>query len=184
MKTFAVSGLCLAIFSASLLLAQEPPKVTAPQKEHEWLQQFVGEWESDLEASAGPGQPAMKCQGTMKSRALGGFWVLSEMEMDMMGMPMKAVQTLGYDPQAKKYVGTWVDSMSNHMWKYTGAIDKGGKILTLEAEGPNFMLEGKLSMYRDVYEFKSKDHLVLTSSMQGDDGKWNTFMSGNILRKK
>jgi hypothetical protein len=182
-KTIAIIGSFVILFAASTLVAQEIPKLPTPQKEHEWLHQFVGEWESESEASMGPGQPAMKCKGTMKSRMLGGFWVVSDMTSDMMGMQMTAIQTVGYDPSSKKYVGTWVDSMINYMWKYEGTIDESGKILTLAAEGPNFMLEGKLSKFRDVYEFKSRDHIVVTSSMQGDDGKWVTFMTGNIRRK-
>ena len=183
MKTFAISGLFVTLLTASVLLAQEPPKFPTPQKEHELLKQFVGEWESELEATAGLGQPAMKCKGTMSSRMLGGFWVVSEINMDMMGMPMKGVQSVGYDSKSKKYVGTWVDSMTDHLWKYSGSVDGTGKILALEAEGPNFMTEGKMAMFRDAYEFKSKDHIVMTSSMQGEDGKWMTFMSGNMHRK-
>lgn len=182
MKSLALSTLFVTLLSVSCLLAQEPPKTPAPQKEHEWLQQFVGEWESEMEASIGPGQPPMKCKGTMNSRMLGGFWSISEMKSEMMGVPMASIQTLGYDVEKKKYIGTWVDSMMGHMWKYVGSVDKTGKTLTLEAEGPNFMQEGKIAKFRDAYEFKSKDHLVLTSSMQGEDGKWITFMTGNIHR--
>ncbi len=184
MKTFAVLGSFVILFAASILVAQEVPKMPAPQKEHEWLRQFVGEWESASEASMGPGQPAMKCEGTINSRALGGFWVVSELKSEMMGIPITAVQTIGYDPQSKKYVGTWVDSMMDHMWTYQGTVDKTGKILTLEAEGPNLMQAGKLAKYRDVYEFKTQDHMVLSSSMQDEDGKWVTFMTGNARRKK
>lgn len=144
----------------------------------------MGEWDSEMEAIAGPGQPAMKCKGTLSARSLGGFWVVAEIKTDMGGKPMVGVQALGYDPKTKKYVGTWVDSMTAHMWKYEGTLDDSGKILTLEAEGPNFMLEGKTSKYRDVYEIKSKDEVKTSSSMQGEDGKWISFMSGTSKRKK
>jgi hypothetical protein len=184
MKTFAISGVFCALFATSVLLAQEPPKAPAPQKEHEFLKQFVGEWETEMEASAGPGEKPMKCKGTMSSRMLGGFWVLSEIDSDMLGTPMKGLQTIGYEPKAKKYVGTWVDSMMNHMWKYSGTVDESGKTLTLEADGPSFTGEDKLAKYRDSYEFKAKDHIVMTSSMQGEDGKWMTFMTGHLRRKK
>ena len=184
MKMIAALGLLPALFAVSLVVAQEPPKLPPPQKEHEWLKQFVGEWESESEGSAGPGQPPIKCKGSMSSRMLGGFWVVSESKADVLGTQMNAIQTIGYHPQSKKYVGTWVDSMLNHLWKYEGTVDAAGKILTLEAEGPNFMLEGKLTKFRDIYEFKSKDHIVATSSMLGEDGKWVTFMTGNVKRKK
>ena len=185
MKSAVVfAALLVAQVVSSALMAEETPKFPAPQKEHEWLRQFVGEWESEAESAAVAGQPAMTCKGTMRSRMLGGFWVVSESEADMMGMQFNAIQTIGYNPQAKKYVGTWVDSMLGHMWKYEGNVDASGKLLTLEAEGPNFLQAGKLAKFRDAYEFKSKDHIVLTSSMLGEDGKWTTFMTGNVRRKK
>ncbi len=98
--------------------------------------------------------------------------------------PMTAIQTLGYDPKAKKYVGTWVDSVMDHMWKYEGTLDPEGKVLTLEAEGPSFTGDGKTAKYRDVYEFKSKDEIATKSEMLGDDGKWVNFMKGTVKRKK
>jgi hypothetical protein len=173
----------VVLVAVSTLPAQAPPKFPGPEQQHEWLRQFVGEWESEAEGTAGPGQPAMKCKGTMRSRMLGGFWVISETNAEMMGTTMNAIQTIGYDPAKKKYVGTWVDSMMNHLWKYEGTVDATGKTLTLEAEGPNFFAEGKVTKFRDAYEFKSKDHIIATSSMLGDDGKWITFMTGNARRK-
>ncbi len=173
-----------AWFCVSVLVAQQPPGMPAPVKEHEWLKQFIGEWEITSEAHMGPDQPAMKCQGTISSRSLGGFWIVSEMKANMMGTDITALQTIGYHPQKKKYIGSWVDSMTDHMWTYEGTVDSTGKILTLEAEGPNFMVEGKTAKFRDIYEFKSKDEIILTSSMQGEDGKWTTFMTGTAKRKK
>jgi hypothetical protein len=167
---------------SSILMAQEELEFPEPAEEHQWLKQFVGEWTSESDAKAGPDQPPIKCKGTMSSRMLGGFWVVSEVKSDMGEIKVNAVQTIGYDPEKKKYVGTWVDSMTNHMWHYEGTIDESGKKLTLEAEGPNFMSAGQTAKYRDAYEFKSEDHIVATSSMQGDDGKWVTFMTGDVRR--
>ena len=172
------------LFGLGPTLEAQPPEFSAPEKQHQWLQQFVGSWETESEGSMGPDQPPMKCRGTMKTRMLGGFWVVNEMQGDIMGTPMTGIQTIGYDSANKQYVGTWVDSMMNHMWKYEGTVDESGKILTLEAMGPNFMAEGKLAKFRDAYEFKSADHIVATSSMLRSDGKWIAFMTGNMRRTK
>lgn len=175
---------CVALAATVAIRAQEQPQFPGPEKEHEWLKQFVGEWESESKASMRPGQPPLECTGTMSCRMLGPFWVISEVTGHMGGTTVKAVQTIGYDPEKKRYVGTWVDSMMNHLWKYEGAVDESGKKLTLEAEGPNFMAGGKTTKFRDAYEFKSKDHIVVTSSMLTEDGKWVTFMTGHARRKK
>ena len=155
-----------------------------PVKEHEWLQQFVGEWEGEAEIHMEPGKPPVKSKGSETVRRLGGFWIISEGKSDMMGAPFNHVLTIGYDPDSKKYVGAWVDSMTSHLWKYEGTVDPTGKVLTLETEGPCPQKPGKLSKFREVTEFKSKDHRVFTSSMQGEDGKWTTLVTGNSRRKK
>jgi hypothetical protein len=182
-KASATLAFLLTVLASAQLMAQEVPSPSTPQDEHEWLQQFVGEWDSESEGSMGSGQ-TVKCKGTMSSRMLGKLWLVSESKADLMGTQIHALQTIGYDPQSKKYVGTWVDSVMNHMWEYEGTLDETGKILTLEAEGPHFSQPGKTSKYRDAYEFKSKDHIVAKSSTLGDDGEWVTFMTGNYMRKK
>src|SRR5687768_8603137 len=104
-----LTGVCVALIVVSNVKAQQPPQLPQPTKEHELLKKFVGEWESTAEAVAGPNMPAMTCKGRTSARMLGGFWVVIEGQTDMMGMKIDAVQTIGYDPQKKKYIGTWVD---------------------------------------------------------------------------
>jgi hypothetical protein len=177
--------LCALVLVAATAQSQDQPQPPQPTKEHDLLKKFVGEWESTAEAMAGPNQPAFTCKGRGTGKMLGGFWVVMEYETEMMGMKINALQTIGYDPKKKKYVGTWIDSMFNHKWDYVGEVDAAGKKLTLEAEGPNMLTaDGKNAKYRDTYEFKSPDHMEATSSMLGEDGKWVTFMTGQIKRKK
>lgn len=80
----------------------EVPAAPAVTKEHAWLKQFVGQWETTMEATV-PGQPATECKGTITSKAIGSYWVVNEMKSEMMGMPMIGQQTLGYDTKTKKY---------------------------------------------------------------------------------
>jgi hypothetical protein len=162
-------------------------EISTPQKEHKWLEKMVGEWTSEAEMTTEPGKPQEKCSGTESVRSLGGLWVLAEGhgEMPGGGGPATMMLTLGYDPQKKKFVGTWVGSMMTHLWVYSGTLDAGERVLTLEAEGPSMAApESKMAKYRDVIEFKSDDHRVLTSHMLGDDGKWSHFMTAHYRRKK
>jgi hypothetical protein len=135
-----------------------------------------------MEAVMAPGQPPIKCKGTESVRKLGGFWVVAEGSGEFMGTKTASVMTLGYDAAKKKYVGTWVDSMQNHMWKYEGTVDDSGKVLTLETEGPNPMTGG-MSKFRDVIELKGKDQKELRSMILGPDGKWFTFATAKYKRK-
>lgn len=54
-----------------------------PQKEHQWLQQLVGEWTSEAECSMGPGQPSTKSYGTERVRMVGGVWMVGEGQGEM-----------------------------------------------------------------------------------------------------
>jgi hypothetical protein len=158
---------------------------TEPQKEHEWLQQLVGEWTYESECSMEPGKPPEKFKGIENVRSLGGLWVLSEGSGEMPGGGMATmVMTLGYDPEKQRYIGTWVGSMMTHLWLYDGSLDAEKNRLTLNAEGPNCAEEGKLAKYKDVIEIKSSDHRLLTSHMLGDDGEWRPFMTASYRRKK
>ena len=179
-----MAGLAAMLACAPLLYAQDLPELPQPQKEHEWLQKFVGEWESEVEVTIEPGQAPMKGKGEETVRSLGGFWIVADGRSEMMGMKMGNVLTLGYDPESQKYVGTWVDSMTSYLWKYEGELDESGKVLTLETVGPCHLSAGKLRKFREVTEFKNKDYRVFTSSVQDEDGKWTTIVTGHYRRKK
>jgi hypothetical protein len=132
----------------------------------------------------GPGTAPVPCKGSDKCRVLGGFWMVSDGKGEMMGFKMENVLTLGYDPVKKKYVGQWVDSMMPHQWKYEGEVDESGKKITLHTEGPSPEAPTKMLKFRETFEFKSKDHRIFTSSMQGDDGQWKLLVTLNAKRKK
>ena len=158
---------------------------TEPSAEHHWLQKLVGEWTSETECSAGPGQPLQKLSGSESVRSLGGLWTLAEGQGEMPGGGVaKMLMTLGYDPEKKRYVGTWVGSMMTHLWVYDGSVDPSGRVLTLNAEGPSFLAPGKTAKYQDIIEFKSDDHRTLTSQTLGDDGTWHPFMTAHYRRTR
>jgi Protein of unknown function (DUF1579) len=164
---------------------QESTMVTEAQKEHQWLQKLVGEWTYETEATLEPGKPAEKFGGTESVRSLGGLWILAEGQGEMPGCgAATTMMTLGYDPQKKRYVGTWIGSMMPHLWVYDGEIDAAQRVLTLDSEGPAMTGEGKMAKYRDAIEFKTDDRRVLTSYVLDDDGKWRGFMTTNYWRKK
>lgn len=156
-----------------------------PQKEHEWLHKFVGEWTSEAERVMGPDQPPAKFTGTESVRSLGGVWVMCEGQGEMPGGgAATTILTLGYDPVRKRYVGTFLGSMMTHLWLYDGSLDPAGKVLTLDTEGPNCAVEGTMAKYKDVIEFQSDDHRVLTSHMRGEDGTWHGFMTAHYRRTR
>ncbi|HEX8295971.1 MAG TPA: DUF1579 domain-containing protein [Chthoniobacteraceae bacterium] len=165
--------------------AEQPmPEMPVPAKEHAWLERFVGEWETSAEICCNPAEPPMLCAGTETAAMLGGFWLVARGSSEMGKMPFESVLTLGYDPKRGKYVGTWIDSMTSHLWQYEGTVNAAGNILTLDTEAEFPGAPGKLSRFKEVTEFKSDDHRIFTSSIEGENGEWRTTVTVNYRRKK
>jgi Protein of unknown function (DUF1579) len=165
-----------------------------PQKQHQWLDQFVGEWVSETECSMGSDQPPSKMKGTevvrclghSESCSLGGLWIIAEGMGEgsdaSSGKTMTTMMTLGFDPQSDRFVGTFIGTMMTHLWIYNGSLDATEKVLTLDTEGPNFA-QGAMTKYKDIIEFVSTDHRIMTSQILGDDGNWLQFMTAHYRRQ-
>ncbi|MEX0886850.1 MAG: DUF1579 domain-containing protein [Phycisphaeraceae bacterium] len=155
-----------------------------PVPEHRWLERLVGEWDVEETWAPEPGQPEEPFRGSERVRWLGEIWIVGESEWQMPGGgTAENLLTLGYDPDKKRYVGTWVCSPMTHLWVYHDAeLDAAGNVLTLSAEGPSMTGEGTAS-YRDVITFKSDDHRTLTGHMLGEDGQWSQLMEAHYYRK-
>ena len=157
-----------------------------PQKEHQWLNKLLGEWTSEMEMETEPGKRE-KFTGTDSVRTLDGIWFIAEGQSDTSGGDAgssDSVMTLGYDPQRKRYVGTFIASMMTHLWIYEGELDADERVLTLNSEGPSMTEEGKMAQYRDAIEFRSDDHRLLTSHVLAEDGSWQHMMTAEYRRKK
>ncbi len=183
MKSTVIAALAVTLLTGlAMSQTEEFPKPAPPAKEHAWLQQLVGEWEVEMEMAEAPGTPPQKNKGTESVRSIGGYWIHSEFHCSMPGGPMTGIMTVGFNPETKTYVGTWIDSYSSHLWSYRGTVDGSGKILALEAEGPDMQDPSKKATYRDAIEVKGPDHKVLTSSVRGEDGAWTPFMTVHYRR--
>ncbi len=165
--------------------ADECPMMTKPQKEHNWLDQLIGEWSYEGACDGGPDQPPMQFKGVETVRSIGGLWIQAEGKgTSPDGSEMTSILNVGYDTRKKCYVGSWLCSMMDHMFVYEGKLDNAEKVLPLETEGPHFMDPTKTSRYRDIIEFVSPDHRVMRSEVQGDDGKWTQMVKADYKRVK
>jgi Protein of unknown function (DUF1579) len=152
-------------------------------KEHLWLQKLNGDWTFEGECNMGPDQPPHKSTGTQTVRSLDGLWSVGEGKGEAPdGSKVTSIITLGYDPQKKRFVGTFIASCMTHLWQYEGTLD--GNVLTLDCEGPSFSEDGKMAKYQDIFEIVDDDHWILRSRLLGEDGKWTDFMEARYRRKK
>jgi hypothetical protein len=152
-------------------------------REHEWLGRMVGDWTWEMEAEGPPDQPPIRDSGTESVRSLQGAWILCEgggTSPD--GAAEASIMTLGYDPDAARFRGTFISAMMAHLWIYEGSLDAAGQVLTLETEGPSYTGESGMARYRDTIELRGDSERVQTSSYQGADGGWHQFMTTSYRR--
>ncbi len=158
------------------------PQMPPPVAQHEWLQQFAGDWESEVEIFFDPAGPPMQTTGREKLRMLGGFWLISESTSDCEKMPYSNIITIGYSPAKGKYIGSCVDSMMAKMWIYEGTVS--GNKITLATEGECPDKPGKVRQFSESLELVDQDHKVFKSQIQQDDGTWQTCLVVKATRVK
>lgn len=156
-----------------------------PQVEHRWLENLVGDWTIETETDMGPDDPNQPSTGTERVRMLGDVWVVCELQWGMPGGSTALSQmTLGYDSEAKSYVGSFVSSCMTYLWIYTsGALDDVGKKLTLNTTGPSFSGNGT-GQFQDIIEVVDEDHRILRGMMLDENEVWHEFMTSKYTRKK
>ncbi|MFY0533069.1 DUF1579 domain-containing protein [Nannocystis pusilla] len=152
-----------------------------PQKQHQWLQQLVGEWTYETEASTDPECPSGAARGRETVRALGDLWIVAEGHGEHPAGPGGTLMALGFDPQKERFVGSWLGSMMPNLWVYEGQLDAGGRSLDLHSEGPAMSGEGR-GKYRDVIEIVSPDHRIFSGHALKPDGSWHRLMRTHYHR--
>jgi hypothetical protein len=157
-KPLAALAVCLLVLAAPAL-AQMPP-MPQPGREHEMLKKDVGTWDATVEMFMEPGAPASVSKGTEVVTTLGGFWQVSEFKSEMMGQPFEGRGATGYDPAKKKWVGTWIDTMTPGYYTVEGTYDAATKTLTATMEGPD--PSGAVTKIKETTEWKDADTRVFT----------------------
>jgi hypothetical protein len=76
----------------------------------------------------------MESEGTCEQKMLlGGRFLQQEFTGDMMGSPFTGIGVTGYDNHTKKYVSTWMDSMSTAILVFEGTASADGKTIIQES---------------------------------------------------
>lgn len=152
-----------------------PPAPPQPTTEHQKLADHAGVWKVACKFYMDPSQPSMEIEATETVEMFGSFWLTSTFEAEMFGAPFRGRATLGYDPQAKEYVSTWIDTMSPAFFKFTGNYDASGKVLEMSGEGYDCMTQ-ELTTYRTTDELKDDGSREFEMFMKMADGnEWKMF---------
>jgi len=178
----ALAAVVFVISTASSTPAQDQSWIQ-PTEEHKLLQKDVGTWDANVKLWAEAGAEPMTSKATEKNELLkGGMWLVSHFEGEFGGMRFTGLGTYGYDPTEKKYVGSWVDTMSPYMMVSKGDYDEATKTLTMTGEGRDPMTN-KVTKSKLISRFTDDDNRVFEMHMSDDDGKLTKVMEITYKRR-
>lgn len=103
--------------------------------EHKKLAAMEGEYDVVTKMWMDPAMPPMESKGKSAVKMiLGGRYLREKFEGDMMGEKFEGLGLTGYDTFKKKFVGTWVDTMSTGITQLEGSLSADGKTMTMQGE--------------------------------------------------
>src|ERR1041385_3654754 len=148
-----------------------------PGPEHETLKKLEGTWSAKVKMGES------ESMGTMTYKMeCGGLWLTSDFRSEFDGQKFQGRGVDGYDPEKKKYVSVWVDSMSTRPMFLEGTHDKDKKTTTMTGEAPG--PDGKLAKHKMVTHMADDDHMTFTMYVIDSDGKENKVMTIEYARRK
>jgi len=168
--------------AAPAAAAPAMPPLPKPGPEQEILKMQEGNWDAVVESWMAPGQPPVTTKGSETNTMLGGLWLVSDFKGEFMGTPFQGHGVLGWDAVKKKYVNTWVDSMSVGLTTGEATYDGSKKVLAGWMEGPD--MTGKVMKMNELSEQKDADNRVFTMSVPGPDGHDVPIMRITYKRRK
>jgi hypothetical protein len=177
-----VAGLATAMSSAAG--AQDMPPMPKPGPEHAVLAMDTGTWDAVITLAGPPGAPAMTSKGVeVATIGCGGLCLITDFKGEIMpGVAFHGHGTTAYDSVAKKYVGSWSDSMSVGMATTDATYDAASKKLTGTMTARD--MTGNLSTNRTTTEYTDADHRVMTMFMAMPDGTQVQAMTISYTRRK
>jgi hypothetical protein len=179
-----VAALALVTLAAAAR-AQDAPLYMTPTRQHEEMAREVGVWDAETTTWAEPNAEPEKGKGLETNRMIGKFWLASKFEGEFMGEEFSGEMHLGWDPIKKKYIGTWVDTVSPFLFTVEGEYDVANHTLTCMMTGTSAMT-GKPEVAKNVTRYIDDDNKVFEMYMpvEGKDGEWWKMMEIKYTRRK
>jgi hypothetical protein len=195
-KNFLVMVMApLIVFLSCLFVnAQEPQqdqqammeaymKMMAPNENHEYLKNFVGEWDVTTTSWMMPGaEPMVSKNSSSAEMILGGRFLKMVFKGTMMGQPFEGIQINGYDNHLKKFISFWIDNSSTSFFLLSGTLDETEKAMTEQAEWADPMTGGTMKV-RTTTKWVSQDEFVYEMFMIGPDGQEFKSLQNRVVRK-
>jgi hypothetical protein len=174
-------GLTMSVLGSGAL-AQEPLK---PTEEHKILAADEGTWDANVKAfMAGPNADPAVSKGTEVNQVMaGGMWLLSTFDGEFGGAKFQGRGQFGFDPVKKKYVGTWIDSMSPTLSVLEGTYDAKTQTMTYTGDGVDAATKARFTQ-KMVTVRKGDGGRVFTLYMKFEGGEETKFMEITYTKRK
>lgn len=128
---------CVAASALSSTARAQESLLPKPTAEHKVLAAEEGTWDAVIKSyENGPESEPVLSRGVEVNTVItGGLWLASTFKGDFAGMEFEGRGQFGYDSTKKKYVGTWIDSMSPSLTVLEGTYDAKTKTMTYRGDG-------------------------------------------------
>ena len=182
-----MSSIAIAVVAAVAVLVAGPAfgqaPMPAPGPEQALFKMDEGVWDATIELTP-PGIPAMTSTAVETNTVgCGGLCLITDIKGELMqGMAFHGHGLTTWDSVAKKYVGSWTDSMSIGLATAEGTYDAAAKKMTTTMESRE--AGGALVKSRAVSEYPSPDRRVMTMFTAGPDGKEVQMMRITYTKRK
>jgi len=159
-------------------------KMMALNENHEFLKNFVGEWEVTTTAWMQPGAEPVASQNKAEAKLiLGGRFLMVDFKGSMFGQSFEGIQIIGYDNYQKKFNSFWIDSSSTGFYLTKGSREKDKNVIIETGLWPD-PVSGTDMEVRTITTLVSKDEYVFEMIMILPDGTEFKSMENRSKRKK
>ena len=158
-------------------------KLATPGTPHKTLANLAGSWITQTTAWMDPDKPPIEGTGTCEQKMiLDGRYLQQEYTGEMMGSPFTGINLIGYDNHTKKYVSTWIDSMSTGIYYFEGTASADGKTITQQSSYDD-PVRGPM-VWRSVTRIVDDNTLEYEMFLTPKGGKEEKMMEMNVTRKR
>jgi hypothetical protein len=158
-------------------------KVATPGAPHKMLAKLAGTWTTRTRAWMEPDKPPMEGTGACEQKMLlDGRYLQQEYASEMMGSPFSGINLIGYDNHTRKYMSTWIDSMSTGIYYFEGTAGADGRTITQESSYDD-PVRGPM-VWRSVTRIVDDNTLEYEMVLIPKGGKEEKMMEMTVTRKR
>ncbi len=158
-------------------------KLGTPGGPHKMLAKLAGSWTTKTKGWMEPDQPPIEGTGTCEQKMiLDGRYLQQEYSGEMGGGPFTGINLIGYNNHTKKYVSTWIDSMSTGIFYFEGTASPDGKTITQQSSYDD-PVRGPMK-WRSVTKIVDDNTIEYEMYLTPKGGKEDKMMEMTVTRKR